>query len=290
VTLEGLRILLTAQFERGEHSAATATAREMKALAQQARHPEFIRLASMWDIAVANLEGRFTDAGELAAELGPRLARIGHPQARLIPVAQTFPWGVLRGGSTNYIPMLESLSAMEPANASWPAITAWCLAETGARDRAADLLHRIRPASAADADKNYQWWAAIVGFAGAVDLVGDRQWAEVLYHLAAPYAGRNATLGVASFLGATDHWLGVLAGVADRYTEAARHLEAALARHREMGSRPLTALTEEAYGHVLTMRGQATDTERARVLTQSAMRTADELGLAAVKNRPALRG
>jgi hypothetical protein len=186
--------------------------------------------------------------------------------------------------------MLESLSAMEPVNASWPAITAWCLAEIGARDRAADLLHRIKPASAADADKNYQWWAAIVGFAGAVDLVRDREWAQVLYDLAAPYTGRNATLGVASFLGAADHWLGVLAGVAGRYAEAARHLEAALARHRDMVSRPLTALTDEAYGHLLAMRGQAADAERARRLTESAMRTADELGLAAIKNRPRLRG
>jgi transcriptional regulator with XRE-family HTH domain len=290
VTLEGLRILLAAQFESGEHPAAAATAVRLTTLARKARHPEFIRLSTMWDIAVANLEGRFADAEELAAELGPRLARIGHPQARLIPVAQTFPWGVLRGRSATYIPMLERLSEMEPANASWPAITAWCLAESGSRDQAADLLRRIKPAAAADADKNYQWWAVIVGFSGAVDLVGDREWAEVLYDVAAPYAGHNCTLGVASFLGAADHWLGVLARVAGRMTDATAHLEAALARHRAMGSRPLTALTEEAYGHLLSIRGQPAGTERARTLTQSAMRTASELGLAAIENRPRLRG
>jgi hypothetical protein len=48
----------------------------------------------------------------------------------------------------------------------------------------------------------------------------------------------------------------------------------------------LTALTEQAYGRVLTMRGQTADTERARELTASAMRTADELGLAAITDRP----
>jgi hypothetical protein len=290
VTLEGLRILLAAQFERGAHSAAGATALELKTLAEKLRHPEFIRLATMWDIAVANLEGRFTDAEELAAELGPRLQRIGHPQARLIPMAQTFPWGVLQGRSTEYIPMLEVLSAMEPANASWPAIMAWCLAETGAVDRAADLLRRITPSSAASADKNYQWWAAIVGLSGAVGLVGDRQWAEVLYDLVTPYAGHNATLGLASFLGAADHWLGVLAAVAGREDDATAHLEAALARHRDMGSRPLTALTEQAYGHVLSRRGQATDRQRAGALMESAIRTANELGLMAIQNRPPPRG
>ena len=57
----------------------------------------------------------------------------------------------------------------------------------------------------AEADKNYLWWAVIAGFSDAADLLGDQEWAEALYDLAAPYAGHNATLGVASFLGAADH-------------------------------------------------------------------------------------
>jgi hypothetical protein len=57
-----------------------------------------------------------------------------------------------------------------------------------------------------------------------------------------------------------------------------------------MGARPWTALTEEAYGRVLSMRGQPADVEQAGKLTESAMRTAEELGLAAITNRPRLRG
>ena len=288
--LEGLRIRVTAQFEEGEHPAARVTALAMKELAEEVRHPEFMRLAAMWDVTLANLEGRFADAKELSDELGRRLARIGHSQAQIIPVVQTFPWWVLQGRSANYIAPLEELSAYESTNIAWPAITAWCLAESGALDGAADLLHRTEPIAAATADKNYQWWAVIVGFSGAVDLVGDRKWAEVLYDLAAPYAGHNCTLGVATYLGAVDHWLGVLAGVAGRFTEASQHLEAALRRHQDMGSRPLTALSQEAYGHVLSMRGEAADIERAGQLTAAALRTADELGLAAIRDRPRLRG
>ncbi len=290
LTLEGLRIRLAAQFESGKHSAAVATAHDMKTLAEAVRHPEFIRLAAMWNIVAATMEGRFADAEELAGELGRRLDQIGHSQAQLISVAQSASWRLLQGHATEYISRFEALSAAEPANLAWPAITAWCLAEAGARDRAADLLRRTEPASTADADKNYLWWAVIVGFSGAVDLVGDRQWAQALYDLAAPYAGSNCTLGLASFLGAADHWLGVLAGTAGRFTEAIAHLEVALARHREMGTRPWTALTEEAYGRVLSMRGRAADVEQAVQLTQSAMRTAEELGLAAITNRPRLRG
>jgi hypothetical protein len=95
---------------------------------------------------------------------------------------------------------------------------------------------------------------------------------------------------VASLLGAADHWLGVLAGTAGRYPEAVAHLEAALARHGDMGSRPLAALTQEAYGHVLSMRGDPGDAERSRELVAAAMLTAGELGLAAITDRRFLRG
>jgi transcriptional regulator with XRE-family HTH domain len=287
--LEGLRIRLSAQFEKGEHLASVATARELADLAAHARHPEFIRLAAMWDITVANSEGRFADADLLGDDLIRQLRRIGHPQAEVIPVTQAFPQGVLRGHAAEYVPLFEALSAEQPANMALPAITAWCLAEAGQRDRAAGLLRRLEPAAAQEADENYLWWAVIVGFASAADLTADRQWARVLYDLAAPYAGHNATLGVASFLGAADHWLGVLAGAAGRPGQAIAHLEAALTRHRDMGSRPLRALSEEACAHVLSVRGHPGDLERARQLTESAMRTAGELGLTAISDRHRLR-
>ena len=290
LTLEGLRIQLAAQFENGRHAVAVQTAQEMKTLAEAAGHPEFIRLAAMWDIVAATMEGRFSEAEKLAGELGRRLDQIGHSQAQLISVAQSAAWRLLQGHAIEYIAPFEALSAADPGNLAYPAITAWCLAEAGARDRAAELLTRTDPASAADADKNYLWWAVIVGFSGAADLVGDQRWARALYDLAVPYSGSNCTLGLASFLGAADHWLGVLATAAGRYSEAVTHLEAALMRHREMGARPWTALTEEAYGRVLSLRGQPADVELAAALTRSAMLAAEELELAAIINRPRLRG
>lgn len=285
LTLEGLRIRLPAQFENGEHEAAAQTAAIMRELAQSVRHPEFMRLATMWSVTVASLEGRFQEAEELSAGLNSWLHRIGHPQAQLIALAQTFSWRWLQGRAGEFTPIFEALSESEPANLTWRAVCAWCLAEGGSRDQAADILGRLTPAAAAAADFNYLWWATFVGFADAVDLLQDRPWAEVLYGLAAPYVGTNCTLGVASFFGAVDHWLGVLAAAVGRYAEAAGHLEAALERHRAMRSRPLTALTELAYGSVLSQLGDAADAGKAREYAESALRTADEFGLTAIKRR-----
>ena len=289
LTLEGLRVRLAAEFERRADPAAAQTALALGELADQVRHPEFIRLAAMWDVTVASLEGRFEHAEKLSEEHNRRLQRIGHPQAALILVAQTFSWPWLQGRAAEYLPMFEALSAAEPANLVWRAVTVWCLAEGGARDQAA-LLGQITPQEAAAADKNYLWWATIVGLADAADLLGERSWAEILYDLAAPYAGNTCTLGVVCSLGAADHWLGVLAAVTGRFAEAVGHFEAALRRHHDMVSRPLQALTEEAYAHVLSARGEPADIEQAAVLRESAMRIAGELWLAAVRDRVRLRG
>jgi hypothetical protein len=244
----------------------------------------------MWDITAATLEGRFADAETMAAELGRRLARIGHSQAQLISVGQNATRRMLQGHAAEYVPGFEALSAADQGNLAWAAITAWFLAEAGAADRAVAVLRRAEPAAATNADTNYWWWAVVVGFSGAVDLVADKEWAQALYDLAAPYSGSNCTLGLASFLGAADHWLGLLAATAGRLDDAVTHLEAALSRHRAMGARPWTALTEAACGRVLAVRGRADDAERAAALTGSAMRTAQELGLAAITSRPRLRG
>jgi hypothetical protein len=262
----------------------------MQQLAEEVRHPEFIRLATMWDITQANLQGRFAEAKTQADELTRQLARIGHSQAALIPLAQMFPWGLLRGGSALLLPIARDLAAEQPRVVAWPAITAWCLAETGARDQAAAMLAQTDPGAAAAADQNYLWWAVIVGFAGAVDLTGDERWAARLYDLVLPYAGHNATLGLASFLGAADHWLGVLAAAAGRVEVARAHLEAALQRHRAMESRPFAALTEEALGQLLAVGGAPADQTRAAGLTAAALGTAAELRLPAIAGRAALRG
>jgi hypothetical protein len=52
----------------------------------------------------------------------------------------------------------------------------------------------------------------------------------------------------------------------------------------------MTALTQEAYGRVLTARGDPADAGRARELTAAALRTADELGLGTIGDRARRRG
>jgi tetratricopeptide (TPR) repeat protein len=282
VVLQGLRIRLLALFERGHIESAIQTSLALAGLADRLRHPEYLRLAKMWDVLVAATEGRYQDAEQFAEELHNWLEQISHPQSAIIFVGQTFSWRWLLGRSTEYLPIFEAMAASDPTTLVWPAVLAWCCAELGAFDRAREILRTVTPAGAAAMDKNYLWWGAMVGFTNATAPIGDREWASVLYRLALPFADHNCTLGLTSFLGAVAHYLGVLAAALGRWDDAVAHFEAALQRHQTMRARPFIALTQQAYADVLVAKDAPENRARARQLQEAALRTAEELGLRAI--------
>lgn len=286
--LQGLRIRLLALLELGQFESAVRTSRALAGLADGLRHPEYLRLAKMWDVVAAAIEGRYQDAERFAEQLHTWLQQISHPQSEIIFVGQTFSWRWLLGRSADYLPIFEAMAATDPTTPVWPAVSAWCHAELGALDRVREILGAITPAAAAGMDRNYLWWGAVVGFSHSAARIGDREWAEVLYRLALPFADHNCTLGLTSFLGAVAHYLGVLAGVLGRWDAAAAHFEAALERHQAMRSRPYVALTQQAYADVLVTRDGPADRERAHHLHEGALGIAGELGLQAIQARARL--
>jgi class 3 adenylate cyclase/KaiC/GvpD/RAD55 family RecA-like ATPase/tetratricopeptide (TPR) repeat protein len=288
--LQALRIRLGALLERGEFDDACRTADELERLAQQSRHPEYLRIATMWNVIMASLEGRFDDAERMADALHVRLQQIGHPQAELTYVGETIGWRWLQGRAGEYVPIFEALEVGDPGTVTWPAAAAWCAAESGDMDRARAILDRLTPAAARSINRNYLWCVTVASMAHAAVFLRDREWAAVLYDEALPYAGQNCTVGVASFNGAVAYFLGSLAGVLDRYDEAARHLEAALERHASMGARAFVALTEQAYADVLARRGRRGDAARSAELLGASLATAAELGLRAAETRARLSG
>jgi class 3 adenylate cyclase len=283
--LQGLRIRLLALLELGHFESAVQTSRALAGLANRLRHPEYLRLAKMWDVVAAAIEGRHDDAERFAEQLHTWLQQISHPQSEIIFVGQTFSWRWLLGRSAEYLPIFEAMAATDPTTLVWPAVVAWCHAELGAPDRVREVLRAVTPAGAAAMDKNYLWWGAVVGFSRAAASIGDREWAEILYRLALPFAAHNCTLGLTSFLGAVAHHLGVLAGVLGRWDAATAHFEAALERHLAMGARPYVALTQQAYADVLVAKDGPSDRERAHHLRQASLRTAEELKLPAIQAR-----
>lgn len=105
--------------------------------------------------------------------------------------------------------------------------------------------------------------------------LGASEHAASLHDVLLPYADQNVVNGTSTCLGAAAHFLGVLAGVLGRPDAAREHFERALAMNEAMRLQPALVRTHMAYAHVLA----ASEPERAAKLRQSAMSTAQSIGM-----------
>jgi hypothetical protein len=116
--------------------------------------------------------------------------------------------------------------------------------------------------------------------------LGDRARADTLYRILLPFAGRNVVVsnGVACY-GALARYLGALAATLERWDDAARHFEDALAMNTRMDARPWLAHTQNQYAAMLLARALPGDRDKAAALLDSALATARELGMHALEER-----
>jgi uncharacterized protein HemY len=110
-------------------------------------------------------------------------------------------------------------------------------------------------------------------------LLGDTDSAVVLCELLLPWAGMNAVDQAEGIRGAVSRYLGILAVLTKRFSDAERHFEDAIAMNAAMGARPWLAHTQSDHARMLEARGAAGDRERARDLLGTALRSYRELGM-----------
>jgi hypothetical protein len=279
LVLQGARARVQPLFVLGRHREALALARELSALADQVRHPDHLRIASMWATLWAGLEGRFDEALALADALRDELRVAGHSQALIMNMAQTFVLRLLHGGLEALRGTVEAARQLEFFRLGGWAQLAWLEAATGNVERAAELLGEVDPDDLASEDRGYVWLPTVIGATGAATLIGHSGWAAAAHAALSPYAGRNCVMGYASFLGAADHHLGTLDAVLGRIHAAVARLEAGLERHRALGARPFVGLSTRWLANTLVERDDPGDVDRALLLLAESVALDEELGL-----------
>jgi DNA-binding SARP family transcriptional activator len=96
-----------------------------------------------------------------------------------------------------------------------------------------------------------------------------------------PYAHRPCSVGYLSFAGAASFHLGRLAAVLEDWSDAERHLQAALRHHSSLRARGWVALTQRALADVLNARGRPSDRDWIDALRAEADHVTRNLGLRA---------
>ncbi len=97
----------------------------------------------------------------------------------------------------------------------------------------------------------------------------------------APYADRTCGVGYRCFAGSASFHLGRLAAAAGDWSDAERHLQAALRHHTLLRARPWVALTQRALAGVVEARGRTSDRDWVAGLRSEADHVTSTLGLRA---------
>lgn len=280
VTLQGARVRIPALFVTGGHDEARTLAGSFASLAQEVRHPDHIRLATMWEILWTGIEGPYDQFEAQADRLHSQLETAGHPQAGVIHFGQTFVPRWLHGRLDLSRRGVEAMGGVRSElDVIW-AMAVWSEAATGHESDAIAHLGERDPAEfVAQIQRDVMWWPTLTGCAIAASC-GERDWAAVMHEAFLPYAGLNCVSAYTSFFGAADHHLGTLAVALGRHDEAVERLEQALKRHQALGAGGFAALSATWLAHALTLRDQPGDRDKAGALHAESTDLADRLGLA----------
>jgi len=227
------------------------------------------------------LDGRFADAHRLSDEaLG---MRVESPTSVVYQYVQRMLLYREEGRFSRIGPLLDWVahttapaSMLDGIGLAVQAARAALASDEGRLDDARRILDGLVGAGWQHHESDAMWATSLAFLAEASAATGDVRLVPVLRRLLAPRAGQTIVVALAiANLGAVDRYLGILAGLEQRWDDAEAHFRAALhVNATRLRSPTWEAHTQVDLAEVLVRRGAAGDRERARALAEEAATTA----------------
>ena len=266
--------------ELGEMAAADLEIQAYANAATATRLPTYCWHAALLRAMRALLVGNYDDAGRLAAE-ALMLKQDGYASGPGQSYGiQMFLLCRERGGLAELEEPFAALAREYATLPVWRCGLALLRLELGRVEAARTGLEGLARGGFADLPRDGNFIPALVLLVELVHRLGDARHAETLYPLIAALEERNVIVGPsAGCYGSAARYAGLLAATLERFDDAARHFETALAMNARIGARPFLAYTQLDYARLLLARGEAADEVRTAALIASARTTAVELGM-----------
>jgi len=237
-------------------------------------------LAQSW---LALMRGRFNEARKLSQD-ARHLGSIGnHPIAEFNFFMHEKALADLSGGDEDHHAAINAFVREYPEMSAPFAV--YRAIEEAARGRMVEAQAALRAFAGIhpkDVRPLMAWLPAMAISAQAAHAIGRADVAERVYEALHPYEDQVVTTsaGMASVQGSVAHHMGLLAETLERWDEAVRHYEAAIAMEKRIGTPPYVACSEIMYAELLLRRGGAEELRRARRLAEDGQAISRELGMA----------
>jgi tetratricopeptide (TPR) repeat protein len=198
--------------------------------------------------ALAALDGRLDDAAAASEEARRLGESIGEPDS--YPVWLCQQWELARFAARRHEVVFERATRFSVVwQEDYPAVRAIRLVELGDRPAARATLSGFDPdtglARPGQVRRSHDALPLAMN-AEALALAGSDMQRRRMYETLRPLAGDHVVAGGSVvYLGAVDHYLGLLAAALGRRDDAARHLRAAVIAHERLGASPWVRLSRE---------------------------------------------
>lgn len=279
MSFRGHHFRLVAALETGDTRTVDAEVDVCAALAAKLRQPLYLWHTAVFRATRALIAGRFPEAARLAEE-ALRIGQRGLTGTSAgVFGAQCIVqfWG--EGRLAEHEQAVRDFARQNPSP-TWDSSLCFTLAEIGRDDDVRQILDRYPPSELRSIAQDGFWAVVMSLFALACHHVGDRERAEVIYELLLPYADRSAVAGAGiASMGSVSAYLGVLASIMERWTQALAHFEYALQDDARMGCWPFRVLACFHYGEMLVARDAPGDRGKALALLNETIETGRRLGM-----------
>ena len=267
----------------GEVREIDAELAAIERLATELRQPTYAWNVPLLRAMRAVIDGRFGDGERLAGEALEAGRRAGEPVSAQFYATQIALLRRLRRAPEDDEALAELTDRLAELAEQYPAIPAWrCSlaathAELGHEGEARSAFETLAAGDFAALPRDQQWTISLTLLAETAVFLGDRERAERLYELLAPYDGTIVVAGrAAAAYGPVARVLALLSGTLGRPEDAERHFGDAIALSDRMGDRPYGARTRFELASLLLERGER---EAALGLLTAVLEAAQELGM-----------
>jgi eukaryotic-like serine/threonine-protein kinase len=224
----------------------------------------------------ALLRGDFAEAERLAEQALALGQRVQEPRSLLSYAAQITVIRFEQGRLGELEPILKAYVQEYPSLDVARCGLALACIQSGREAAARAEFEYLSRDNFGALKKDWNWLATMAVAAEVAVYLRDADRAARIYDLMLPYADRNITIGWYEVsYGAAARYLGKLAAMLGRLDDAERHFEHAIQIHQALGAPAWQAHAYHEYAATLLERGGAGDRERAAVLVQSAIASAD---------------
>jgi tetratricopeptide (TPR) repeat protein len=272
----------------------TEMRREMRAQAREAamlREPSLALGVLRSRTLLANLEGRFDEAAQLAEEALAHAQQHGDQNGTVIYwIARAAPLRVaMRFGEME--PFVTAFNSLFRMKSGWACLHPVILIETGRPEEARPLFDELASNDFADIRCDVNYATSLSYLCETAALLGDRTRSEHLYPLMAPFAGTHIVISLGTgYNGPVDRCLGLLAETMGNLDLAIEHYESALQACDEVHAHSYAARTRFHLARARWERNANGDRTRARreiaEATSAARRMAQASLLHALKSLP----